>query len=210
MPDEDVATETTARWYLSDGFLGALIVLLTAATAFSAYQSAITSIEGDDLDFEAQKTLVLATSSFLNGNAELFQDVQAYDAYRLASAESPAEATAYQDRLSDLARAGLERPDGPFDDEYLTATYAEAKALIDQVAETEAQANAADDKARVFELSGLIFTIGLALTAWASLVDENRRICLVFLIIAVVCLIAGMGVILRSMLVLSRVTLPGF
>lgn len=36
MPAEDVSTETTTCWHLSDGFLGALIVLLTVATALSA------------------------------------------------------------------------------------------------------------------------------------------------------------------------------
>ena len=49
MSDTD---EPGTRWWPSDGFLGAMVVLLTAATAFSAYQSALTGIEGDDLDLE--------------------------------------------------------------------------------------------------------------------------------------------------------------
>lgn len=186
----------TRRW-LSDGLLGAMVVLLTAATAFAAYQSALTNIEGDDLDFEGQKTLVVATGSFLNGNAELIQDLQAYDAYRFFIEGDPAEAAVYLERMSPRLRAGLEQPGGPFDKAYLQATYAEAQALIAQVEEIESQANQLDDKNRIYELAGLIFAIGLAATAWASLVHPDRRIRLIFLLIALVGLIGGIGIILQ-------------
>ena len=182
---------------MSDAFLGAMVVLLTAATAFSAYKSALTGIEGDDLDLEGQKTLVVAMGSFLNGNAELFQDLQAYDAYRFFDVEDPAEADVYLERMSPRLRAGLEQPESPFDEAYLQATYAEAQALISEVEELETQANQIDDKNRIYELSGLIFAIGLAATAWAALVHPVRRIRSIFLLIALVCLIGGIGVILQ-------------
>ena len=75
-------TENKFSWLDSDGFLGAMVVLLTIATSFAAYQSALTSIKGDDLDFAAQKTLVLATASFQSGNSELLEDMYTYDGYR--------------------------------------------------------------------------------------------------------------------------------
>ena len=65
----------------------------------------------------------------------------------------------------------------------------------------EQQANLADDKARIYELAGLIFTIGLAAAAWASLVGTGRRIRLIFLAIAVTSLIAGFGVIIQIVIV---------
>ncbi len=182
-------------WYLSDGFLGAMVVLLTIATAFSAYRSVLTGIEGDDLDLEAQKTLVAATGSFLNGNAEIFVDLQAYDAYRYFSTEDPAEAGIYLERMSESLRTGLETNGDPFDDDYLVATYAEANALLEQVEKFEDQANEVDDQNRVYELSGFLFAIGLAATAWASLVDASRQIRLIFMIIALVCLLGGFGVV---------------
>ncbi len=46
-------TEEKQSWLDSEGFLGALVVLFTIVTAFAAYQSALISIEGDDLNFEA-------------------------------------------------------------------------------------------------------------------------------------------------------------
>ncbi len=194
MSDTD---EPGPRWWLSDGFLGAMVVLLTTATAFAAYQSALTGIEGDDLDLEGQKALVVAIGSFLNGNAELFQDMQAYDAYRFFSAEDPAEVDVYLERMSPRLRAGLEQPESPFDQAYLQTTYAEAQALIAEVEELETRANQIDDKNRIYELSGLIFAIGLATTAWAALVHPERRIRAIFLIIALFCLIGGIGVIVQ-------------
>jgi hypothetical protein len=185
------------RWWLSDGLLGAMVVILTAATAFAAYQSALTGIEGDDLDFETQKNLVVATGSFLNGNAELIQDLQAYDAYRFLINENPAEAAVYLERMSDSLRAKLENAGSPFDDDYLVAAYAEANALLNQVEEQEILSSQVDDRNRVYELAGFIFAIGLAATAWASLVDAGRRIRIIFLILALVCLVGGFGVLLR-------------
>jgi hypothetical protein len=186
-----------SRWWLSDGLLGAMVVILTAATAFAAYQSALTGIEGDDLDFETQKNLVLATGSFLNGNAELIQDLQAYDAYRYLNTEDPGEAAVYLERMSDSLRAIVANAGDPFDDDYLAATYAEANELLVLVEEQETQSNQVDDRNRVYELAGFIFAIGLAATAWASLVDAGRRIRMIFLIIALVCLVGGLGVFLR-------------
>lgn len=63
----------------SDGFLGALVVLLTIAIAFAAYEGALTGIEGDDLDVAAQRAMLLATSSYLSGNTEFLEDLQIYD-----------------------------------------------------------------------------------------------------------------------------------
>jgi hypothetical protein len=189
--------EPGPQWWLSDGFLGAMVVLLTAATAFAAYSSALTGIEGDDLDLEGQNTLVVAMGSFLNSNAELFQDVQAYDAYRFFSAEDPTEVDVYLERMSPRLRAGLDQPGTPFDEAYLQATYARAQALIADVEEIQEQANQIDDKNRIYELAGLIFAIGLAATAWASLMHPARRIRSIFLVISLVCLIGGIVVILQ-------------
>jgi hypothetical protein len=141
--------------------------------------------------------LVLATGSFLNGNAELIQDLQAYDAYRYLNTEDPGEAAVYLERMSDSLRAIVANAGDPFDDDYLAATYAEANELLALVEEQETQSNQVDDRNRVYELAGFIFAIGLAATAWASLVDAGRRIRMIFLIIALVCLVGGLGVFLR-------------
>ena len=197
MSTEKGSSDFGHRRLFSDGFLGTLVVLLTVATAFSAYQSALTSIKGDDLDFEAQKTLLIATSSYLSGNTEFLEDLQNYDSYRLFAESDPAEAAVYLDRASRALREGLERPGGPFDEAYREARFGDAVALVSDVTDIEQQANLADDKVRIFELAGLIFTVGLAAVAWTTLMDERPRVRMVFLIISLVCLIIGAAVIVQ-------------
>lgn len=59
----------------------------------------------------------------------------------------------------------------------------------------------ADDKARIYELAGFIFAIGLASVAWALLVGSGRRIRLIFLLIALASLIVGFVVIIQVVIV---------
>ncbi|HET6443706.1 MAG TPA: hypothetical protein VFI27_03920, partial [candidate division Zixibacteria bacterium] len=81
---------------------------------------------------------------------------------------------------------------------YLAATYTEANLLLAHVETLEDQANQMDDRTQAYELAGFIFAIGLASTAWASLVHASRRIRLIFQIIALVCLLIGAGVFILS------------
>ena len=187
-------------WLFSDTFLGILVVLLTVATAFSAYQGSLAGIEGDDLDFAGQKAMVLASSSFLSGNTELLEDLYNYDAYRELVDVDPDEAATYLKRASVALRAGLDRPGGPFDELYEEALYGEALELFAEVGRLEEQANLADEKASAYELSGLIFAIGLAAAAWASLVGTGRSIRLIFLLVALFAVAAGATVIIRIVL----------
>ena len=176
------------------------MVLLTVATAFSAYQGSLAGIEGDDLDFAGQKKLVLASSSFLSGNSELQEDLYNYDAYRESLGVNADEATIYLNRFSAALRAGLERPGGPFDELYEEALYEEAFSLFAEVESLEEQANLADEKASAYELSGLVFAIGLAAVAWASLVGTGRRIRKIFLLIALIAFMAGTIVVIQIVL----------
>jgi hypothetical protein len=138
-------TEKKRSWLDSVGLLGALVVLFTIVTAFAAYQSALTSIEGDDLDFGAQKTLVLATASFQGGNSEILEDMYIYDSYRQFADQDLEEAAVYLARASAALREGLDRPSGPFDAIYEEARFGDAFDLIEEVEELEQQANLADD-----------------------------------------------------------------
>lgn len=189
--------EKESTWILSDGFVGALVVMLIAATAFAAFQSALSGIEGDDFDIDAQRALVLGTTSFLTANTEFLEDLQLYDAYNLFVDKNPEEAAEILERASDPLIEGLERPGGPFDETYEDMLYADAKDLLNQVIELEEEANSKDDAIRIYELAGLIFAIGLATSAWASLIGHRRSIRLVFVIVSLICLIGGTLVIVQ-------------
>ena len=184
-----------SSWFLSDWFLGALVVILSAATAFAAFQSALTGLEGGDLDTDSQKALILATTSFLTANTEFLVDIQAYDSYKLLADQNSEEADEFLNRASPALIASLERPEGPFDEIYEANLFNDALDLFDQVEKLEEEANLADDALRINELAGLIFAVGLASTAWASLVGPRRRIRLVFMAVALISLIGGIVVI---------------
>ncbi len=195
MAEGERLNETPSSWWLSDGFLGGLVVVMTIVTAFAAYQGNLTGIDGDDFDFNAQKALVLATASFQSGNTELIEDLYTYDSYRFFTDLDEEEAAVYLDRASEPLRAAMERPDGLFDEAYLEARFGEAFDLLAEVEELEEKANSADEKAKKFELAGFIFAIGLAASAWASLVGTGRQIRAIFLILALISLVAGLAVI---------------
>jgi hypothetical protein len=120
-----------------------------------------------------------------------------YDSYRQFADQDPEEAAVFLNRASQALREGLDRPGGPFDETYEEARFGDAFDLIKEVEKLEQQANLADDKARIYELAGFIFAIGLAAVAWASLVGSGRRIRLIFLLIAVANLMAGFVVIIQ-------------
>ena len=189
--------EETSSWILSDWFLGVLVVILSAATAFAAFQSTMTGIEGDDLDNDSQKALLLATTSFLTANTEFMEDLQTYDSFKLLSDQNSGEGAEFLKRASPALIAGLERPEGPFDEIYEASLYNDALELFKHVEKIEEEANLADDALRINELAGLIFAVGLASTAWASLVGPRRRIRQIFVIVALICLVGGIVVASR-------------
>jgi len=194
---ENEDNKETSGWILSDWFLGALVVILSAATAFAAFQSTITGIEGDDLDNDSQKTLLLATTSFLTANTEFMEDLQTYDYFKLLSDQNSFEEAEFLRRASPSLIAGLERPEGPFDEIYEASLYNDALELFKHVEKIEEEANLADDALRINELAGLIFAVGLASTAWASLVGPRRRIRQIFVLVALICLVGGIVVASR-------------
>ncbi len=197
MAEDERLNEKQSSWWLSDGLLGGLVVVMTVVTAFAAYQGNLTGIDGDDFDFNAQKALVLATASFQSGNSELLEDLYTYDSYRFFTDLDQEEAAVYLDRASEPLRSAMERPDDPFDEAYLEARYSEAFDLLAEAEEFEEKANLADEKSKKFELAGFVFAIGLSAAAWASLVGTGRQIRAIFLIVALCSLVAGLTIIVQ-------------
>jgi hypothetical protein len=187
-------------WLFSDTLLGTLVVILTIATAFSAYQRALTEIEGGDLDIEAQRNLVVAVGSYLQGSSDFLDDRATYDGIRLNEEQNPEAAAYFRENASPALTAGMSRPAGPFDEQYEQELYGEAMALIQEGAALDAQANDLDDRARLFEMSGLVFSIGLATAAWASIINEGRRLRMLFLIISIISLFVGLVITLQAVL----------
>jgi hypothetical protein len=91
---------TWQEWLASDLVLGTMVVLFTIMTALAAYLSSLTGIAGDDFDLEAQTSLVLGTSSYLQTSVELSEDLALYNIAQLREEENPALVSDLLDQAS--------------------------------------------------------------------------------------------------------------
>ncbi len=74
--------------------LGALVALLTVATAYVAFRSTQASLDSSTLDFYAGKEMQQATILHLSGNANYMVDLTAFNAYHLLEHRNPELASA--------------------------------------------------------------------------------------------------------------------
>jgi hypothetical protein len=199
--EQSEARVNKSSWLLSEPILGTLIVIMTVLVAFTAFQESLLEIEGDDLNFEASKTVTLAIGSYMVGNTDFMQDVSTYNTYRFYQEIDSSEAKIIIEQASPLLLEGLERPDGPFDEIYKESRYAQAFSLLEESKRIEAEEDINDEKSQLFNLAGLIFAIGLAASAWAALVHGGGLLKFVFLLIAMACLVGGLAVVVQVLVV---------
>jgi hypothetical protein len=182
-------------WLVSDGVLGSLVVLFTIATAFASYRVSVAEIEGGDLDVDSQNSLILSAALYQESNLIMMDDSLTYNSYRLLSESDPEAATEILETASPTLIDGLARPEGPFDQQYEDALYEDARALVAEAASLNEQGNQADDLARQFQQAAFILAIGLAITAWASLFDTRPKLRLIFVLLALPSLVAGLSLV---------------
>jgi hypothetical protein len=92
----------------------------------------------------------------------------------------------------------MDRPDGPFDDQYYDEMYADADGLYDEAIAYFDQAQAAGERAIRMQLLVLIFAVGLALAAYASLLQLGNLIRVVFTFASMLALFLGLFIGLVS------------
>ena len=198
--DRHNGDRTWREWLISDAVLGTLVVLFTVATAYAAYRSSLADIKGGDLDINAQNSLILGTTTFLEANMQFMQDISAYNAYQLATPDDPEAAAAFLAQGSSFFQDGLTRENGPFDETYENQLYDEALNLFDESQDLQEQGDVADDLSQQFQVAAFILAIGLAITAWASLFDTRPRLRLVFTLLALPCLVMGLCLVVMTYL----------
>jgi hypothetical protein len=86
----------------------------------------------------------------------------------------------------------MDRPEGPFDQEYYDAMYSEPKAVLEDEAAAFAIAAHDSNRAVAYQLSVLIMAVGLSFAAWASLAGEENKIRIVFLVLSLIALTIGL------------------
>ena len=190
---------TWQEWLASDLVLGTLVVLFTITTALAAYLSSITGIAGDDFDLEAQNSLIVGSTTFLQISSELSQDLALYTSAQLLQEEDPTAASELLTQASPDFQEWLGSGRSPYDDEYRLLQYAEARQLLDEAQDFQAQGNQADEESERYERAAFILAVGLALTAWASLYDDHPQLRLTFTLLAMPCLLLGIGILLTTL-----------
>jgi hypothetical protein len=172
--------------------LGALVALLTVATAYVAFRSTAASLDSSTLDFYAGKAMQQATLLHLSGNAETMVDLTVFNAYHLLKDRNPELAAESLSRASEDLLIAMERSGKPFDEEYQQARYGEARAALDRAQVLYDQADQASLQAERFALASAILSIGLGATAWAALLRRRSLLRLIFAVLALASLIAAL------------------
>ncbi len=175
--------------------LGAMVAVLTVATAFVAYRSAQVSLNSSSLDSSAGQEMQQATLHHLTGNAKYMIDLAAYNGYSLLKDRDPDLAEESLSRASEDLLAGLDRPGGPFDEEYKQTRYGEARAALDRAQALYDQADRASTQAVHFALAAGILSIGLGATAWAALLQRRSLLRMIFAVLALASLLAALAMV---------------
>lgn len=176
----------------SEWTLGFLVALLSVLTALSAYQSAIADSKEADFNVEGQKLLTDSNALYLEANQFVIYDYTMYDGWYIHQGRDEELAAYYQDSFSDALKASMERPGGPFDDAYYLESYTEAQAKYDQALENFEQAQRAGDTADRLQLVVLIFAVGLALSAYASMFSLENKLRYIFAVLSILALTFGL------------------
>ena len=192
------------RFFGSELALGCLVASLSVMIAFSAYQSNLASSTQASAIMDGQRILSLSNAEYLRATAqEIIQDYNLYDGYFINSDRDPEIADYYSGIFSDELLASLERPDGPFDDIYYDAVYADSDAQFNEAMDLFQLADEQSAKSDQFQLAALIFAVGLSLAAWAAILQADSGLRPVFSLLAslvfVVALIALMSAYLLYM-----------
>jgi len=163
------------KWLGSNLMLGLLVTILSVLTALANYSTYNAGSESSGLDTEGDRLLADSNTEYIQATQFIIVDYTMYDGYYINLDVDDFSAEYYQSQFSDELTASVER-DAPFDDQYYDETYAYADDLYNQAFDKFDQANAAGEREAGFQFAMLIAAVGLALAAYASLLDEENSL----------------------------------
>jgi hypothetical protein len=184
MSEEQKGRTGIGKILASEITVGIIVAVLSIMTAFAAYQGSLADGAEADANVEGQKVLSLSNTEFLRANQDIIQDYTMFDGYYLNQDTNEEAATYYQENFSEALTASMEREEGPFDDPYYEAIYLDADESYDEAVTKFDEAQAAGDKADQYQLVVLVFAVALSLVAWASLVDEESKMRVIFVLVS--------------------------
>lgn len=179
------------KFFGTEWVLGVLVAVLSVLIAAAAYQSSLFDSKESDMNVEGQKQLTESNTYYLEANQFVIYDFQMYDGWYINEGSNDDLAEYYLGSFSGELTSSMEREEGPFDDQYYEEMYADADALYEEAINAFEDANAAGDKADQLQLVVLILAVGLALSAYGSMLSNENAMRNIFALLAVLSLIFG-------------------
>lgn len=177
----------------SDGVLGALVALLSILTAFVGFEAYLADDNSNDMQIEAIKALTESNTMYLEANQDIIVDYSQFDNYYVNLGEDDDLADYFYGNFSMALTNSMEREDGPFDEPYYEEMFSDAEVTYEQALDTFDEAENLGDAAEEFQFIMLISAVGLALSAWSSLVKPGTTIRMTFMIIGIVAFVFSVG-----------------
>ena len=170
--------------------LGTMIALLSVFTAVASYQGSMADSKQNEFEINGMKSLNDGNAEYLSANQFVVYDFTMYDGWYTADTEDKAAyyEASYSEELQNSIAAN---PDDPFSEAYYDAMYGTANALFDEADVNFETASQWDERGDQLQLVMLVMALGLAFAAWASLLGAESNIRLVFSLLALIMLVAG-------------------
>lgn len=182
------------KFLRSDTILGLLIAAFSVLIAYVGYQATLIDGKSSEFELNAGRILSSANREYLAASQQIASDMRAYDDYFAATDEELADN--YYSSLSEALIENMESEDPAreflFDDIYLGEMYQISESCFVEADDMFILSNDVGDIADKHQLVMFTFAIGLALTAWASLLPEESSIRLVFVIFSLIVLVVGL------------------
>ncbi len=174
--------------------LGTMIALLSVFTAVASYQGAMADSEQNKYEILGMKELNDGNVFYLEANQNWLQDDNNYDNWYINVDTNPEVAAYYEGNFSEALVAALEADQYP--DLYIEALYADAIAYFDSSEYNFNLAGQYDERGDQLQLVMLIMALGLALSAWASLLGPESNMRLAFSLFGIIAFIAALYIYL--------------
>ena len=175
--------------------LGTLIAILSVFTAVASLQGSIADSKQNESEIKAVQQLNDGNAEYLSANQFIVYDYTMYDGWYTTDSED--KAAYYEVSYSEALQAAIAtNPDDPFSDAYYDAMYTDANDLWEQSDTNFDLAGQWDNRGDGFQLVMLVMALGLAFTAWASLLKEESKTRLLFAALGVITLVIGIIVYL--------------
>jgi hypothetical protein len=174
-------------------FLGTMIALLSVFTAVASYQGAMADSDQNKLEILGMQNLNDGNAEYLRANQDITQDYNYFDNWYLNVDQRPEIADYYKENFSEQLQAAVERnPEIVWDDQYYNDMHADATVLWDESDTNFGLASQWDERGDQLQLVMLIMALGLALSAWASLLGAESKMRLLFAFFGLITFLVGL------------------